>query len=93
MALPSGEPAGLDGRSTVKFMVLSPRGRSRWIDPQLRFSLRIEDEDGAVFEVRNVRQDPQPADKFEIPAGYRKFDPRLVLKQLKHTDIWVEPSR
>jgi hypothetical protein len=76
----------------VKFTVLSPRGRStRWINPELRFPLRIEDEDGAVLELRNVRQEPQPVDKFEIPAGYRKFDPRLVLEQLKHTDIWVEP--
>jgi hypothetical protein len=76
----------------VKFAVLSPRGHStRWIDPQLRFPLRIEADDGAVFELRNVRQEPQPADEFEIPRDYKKFDPRLVLEQLKHTDIWVEP--
>jgi hypothetical protein len=88
----AGKRVSLEGRSTVKFTVLSPRGHStRWIDPQLRFPLRIEDEGGAVFELQNVRQEPQPADKFEIPAGYRKFDPRLVLEQLKHTDIWVEP--
>jgi len=88
----AGERVSLEGRSAVKFTVLSPHGNStRWIDPQLRFPLRIEDEDGAAFELRNVRQAPQPASKFEIPAGYRKFEPRLVLEQLKHTDIWVEP--
>jgi hypothetical protein len=76
----------------VKFTVLSPRGHStRWIDPQLRFPLRIKDEDGAVLALHNVRQGPQPADMFRIPGGYRKFDPRLVLEQLKRTDIWVEP--
>lgn len=82
----------LEGRSAVKFMVLSPHGRStRWIDPQLRFPLRIEAEDGTAFALRNIRQESQPEDKFEIPAGYKKFDPRLVLELLKHTDIWVEP--
>jgi hypothetical protein len=85
-------PVTLEGRSTVKFTVLSPRGRStRWVNRELRFPLRIEDEDGAVLELRNVRQAPQRPDRFEIPAGYRKFDPRLVLEQLKRTDIWVEP--
>lgn len=88
----AGDRVSLEGRSTVKFAVLSPRGHStRWIDPQLRFPLRIELDDGAAFELRNVRREPQPADRFEIPAGYRKFDPRLVLEQLKRTDIWVEP--
>jgi hypothetical protein len=88
----AGDRVSLQGRNTIKFAVLSPRGHStRWVDPQLRFALRIETDDGSVFKLRNVRQGPQPADKFEIPTGYKKFDPRFVLEQLKHTDIWVEP--
>lgn len=88
----AGDRVNYEGRSTVKFTVLSPRGRStRWVDPQLGFPLRIEDADRAGFALRNIRQGPQPADKFAIPAGYRKFDPRLVLELLKHTDIYVKP--
>jgi hypothetical protein len=82
------------GRDTVKFTILSPGGRSAgWIDPELKFPVRFEFEDGTVFALRNVQEGPQPADKFEIPGNYRKFDPRKLLEHLKHTDIWVEPPR
>lgn len=84
--------ANVQGRSTVKFAVVSARGRSlRWVDTALRFPLQIEAADGAGYSLRNIRTGAQPPDKFEIPAGYRKFDPHVVLEKLKQTDIWVEP--
>jgi hypothetical protein len=82
------------GRDTVKFTIQSPRGRSAaWIDSELKFPVRFEFEDGAVFALQNIEEGQQPADKFEIPGNYKKLDPRKILELLKHTDIWVEPPR
>ena len=39
-----------------------------WIDPARKFPLRIKTEDGAVITVENIRDEPQPAQSFEIPA-------------------------
>ncbi len=81
----------LGGRSTLKFAVTSLRGRSTgWIDATLKFPVKIATEDGAVFSLKAIDEAPQPAEKFEIPAGYRKFDPRGVIEQMKRSDIWVE---
>jgi hypothetical protein len=82
------------GRDTMKFTIQSPRGRgAAWIDPELKFPVRFEFEDGAVFALQNIQETQQPPDKFEIPGNYRKLDPRKILEFLKHTDIWVEPLR
>jgi hypothetical protein len=80
------------GRATVKFNATSPRGRAAgWIDSDLKFPLKIETEDGAVFTLRNIQQGPQAADLFVIPANYKKFDPRLLIERYKHSDVFVEP--
>jgi hypothetical protein len=80
------------GHHTRKFAVTSRRGRSTgWIDADLKFPIKIETEYGAVFTMRDIEKAPQPAEKFEIPASYRKFDPRGVIEQMKRSDIWVEP--
>jgi hypothetical protein len=82
----------VDGRSTVKFRMTSLRGRSSgWVDTRLKFPVKVQTEDGAVLALRNIKEEPQPAGKFEIPGHYRKFDPHQVIELLKHTDIWVEP--
>jgi hypothetical protein len=82
----------VEGRSAVKFVITSPRGHSAgWIDPQLKFPIKIVSEDGVVLALKNINESPQPADIFEFPRNYKKFDPRLVIERLKHTDAWVEP--
>lgn len=84
----------VDGRPTMKFQILSPQGHGiGWIDAQLRFPIQIETENGSTFALRNIDETPQPAEMFEIPADYRKFDPQQIIEFLKHTDIWVEPPR
>ena len=89
----AGDKETIAGRDTVKFDATSPRGRgSAWIDRQLKFPVKIETEDGVVFLLENIKEGPQPADMFDIPVGYRKFDPRQLLEWLKHSDIWVEPT-
>ena len=48
-------------------------------------------ENASILELRDVREGPQSAEKFEIPAGYRKFDVHQLFERLKHSDVWVEP--
>jgi hypothetical protein len=83
----------IGARNTVAYRVTSTRGRelTGWVDAAYRFPLRIETEDGAVISAENVQDEPQPAQLFEIPAGFRKFDPHTLIEQIKHSDVWVEP--
>jgi hypothetical protein len=39
-------------------------------------ALRIKTEDGSAITAENVRDEPQPAQLFEVPSGFRKFDPQ-----------------
>lgn len=89
----AGDHAVVAGRNTVKVNATSPRGRSvGWIDPELKFPVKIETEDGIVFMLRAIAEGPQPAELFVIPAGYKKFDPRRMLEQFKDSDVFVEPT-
>ena len=43
---------------------------------------------------KNIVEGPQSASLFEIPAGYRKFDPQALIEIIKQSDVWVdEPPR
>jgi hypothetical protein len=82
----------IQGRNTVKFIATSPQGHSTgWIDPHLKFPLKIEADDGSILELRNIEEAPQPAERFAIPSDYKKYDLARLIEYLKHTDIWVEP--
>jgi hypothetical protein len=83
----------LSGRNTVRFQAATLDGRRRtgWIDPLLRFPLKIAAEDGTTFELRNIVEEAQPANRFEIPRGFIKFDPRQLIERLKKSDVWVDP--
>jgi hypothetical protein len=84
-----------DGRATVRYGMTSPRGLhySGWIDPRLRFMVRIEADDGTTTELSDVREAPQPDSAFEIPARLRKFDPLKLMELMKHSDVWVDPAK
>lgn len=64
-----------------------------WIDAGLRFPLKIQAEKLATFVLSNVQEGSQPEDLFEIPANYRKFDPRDLIERIKHSDVWVEAPK
>jgi hypothetical protein len=83
----------LDGRATVKYEAISPRGETNigWIDSNLKFLLRLRRGDGAGVDVRAVKEGPQGEDLFAIPANYAKFDPRQLIERIKQSDVWVEP--
>jgi hypothetical protein len=81
----------MTGERTAAYRAVSASGRefSGWIDRQRKFPLRIKTEDGVVITVENVRDEPQPAQLFEIPPGFRKFDPQVLIQRIKQSDVWV----
>ena len=64
-----------------------------WIDADLRFPLKIQAEKIATLVLSNVQEGFQPENLFEIPANYRKFDPRDLIERIKHSDVWVEAPK
>ncbi len=56
---------------SVKYDMTSPRGKhySSWIDPQLRYVVRIESYDGSTTELKNVQEAPQPDSAFDDAGG------------------------
>jgi hypothetical protein len=83
----------IDGRRATAYRAISPAGRDfvGWIDTELKFPLRIKLADGATIAVQNIQEGPQSAPLFEIPPGFRKFDPEALIKRIKQSDVWVEP--
>jgi hypothetical protein len=81
----------IGGRRVITFDATSTTGGELvgWIDAALRFPLRIKTQDGAVIAAENIRDEPQPAQLFEIASGFRKFDPQALIKQIKQSDVWV----
>jgi hypothetical protein len=82
------------GRDVVVYRAISSPGRELlgWIDPKLKFPLRIRLEDGISISVENIREEPQSARLFEIPSSFGKFDPQALLKRIKQSDAWVEET-
>ena len=42
-----------------------------------------------MITAEHIRDEPQPAQTFEIPAGMRKFDPEALIQRIKQSDVWV----
>jgi hypothetical protein len=82
----------LDNRDTVRYLAVAPDGHRYdvWIDPMLKFPLKIRAEIHAVITVTDIKEGPQPATAFGIPAGFSKFDPQGLIDRLKQSDVWVE---
>jgi hypothetical protein len=84
----------IGGRHAIRYRIRSPdREMLGWIDPELKFPLQIQRQDGATVMVGNVRQGPQAASLFEISPGYRKFDPESLIRRIKQSDVWVEQPK
>jgi hypothetical protein len=82
----------LEGRGVVVYRAVSSPGRNilGWIDPSLKFPLRIRMQDGTSITARDIHEEPQPSHLFEIPSGLRKFDPETLIKRIKQSDVWVD---
>jgi hypothetical protein len=85
----------IDGRRAVKYQTVSAQGRRSaiWVDPERRFPVRIESEDGSVVSLERIVDAPQPASLFTRPGDYRQFDPSQLIEQIKKSDVWVDRPR
>jgi hypothetical protein len=86
----------IDGRKVDRYRIILAAGREMlgWVDPDLKFPLKIQREDGTTAVVENIVEAPQPAPLFQVPVGFRKFDPEALIKRIKQSDVWVEqPAR
>lgn len=88
-------PVKLAGRNVMKYQATSPQGQTDygWINPQLRFPVRFQYQDGTRIELDSIRQGPQPARLFAVPAGFQKFDPRELIEHIKDSDVWLPPPK
>jgi outer membrane lipoprotein-sorting protein len=68
----------VNGRTCDKWQFTSTKGvgetRTVWIDQKTRIPVKTVNADGTVFELTNIKEGPQPASLFGIPAGYQKMD-------------------
>ena len=81
------------GRDTELYRIAGASGQSftGWIDRARGFPVQIETADGTVISADHIRDEPQPAQSFDIPAGLRKFDPQALIRRIQQSDVWVEP--
>jgi hypothetical protein len=81
----------IGGHSTVAVRAVSGAGEGYvgWIDRERKFPLRIRCDDGALITLEQIRDEPQPASSFEIPAAAQKFSPEALIERIKQSDVWV----
>jgi hypothetical protein len=82
----------VDDRDAVRYLAVAPDGHPYdiWIDPTLKFPVKIRAEVHAIITVTDIKEGPQPPAGFEIPAGFSKFDPQGLIDRIKQSDVWVE---
>lgn len=85
----------IDHRQTLHYRISSSPDRQYgvWVDPQIRFVVRLTAADGTTLTLDDIQEGAQPEAAFEIPAGLRKFDPAQLIERIKRSDAWVEPTR
>ncbi len=82
----------IGAQNTVGYRAISARGQefTGWIDLAHKFPIRIETDKGTVISATDIRDEPQPPGPFQIPSGFRKFEPEMLIEQIKQSDVWVE---
>lgn len=90
-----GEKLGsetLGGRATEKWRCtgqrMVPQGEKPsdatvWYDPDLEFAIKSADDNGSVFEIRDIEVGAQDPSMFEVPAGYQKFDMNAMMQMMQ----------
>lgn len=79
----------------ITYSAISPMQKHSTIktDPDLKTLVSSQTEGGEGFVLEDIQKGPQNPGLFEIPADYKKFDPRELIKMLKKSDVWVEPKK
>lgn len=81
----------IGGRDVIAYRAFSGEREQfqGWVDPLYKFPLRIKTGDGAVVTAENIQDMQQPMQPMQIPQGFRKFDPEVLIRQVKQSDVWV----
>ncbi len=90
----NGEMQGLEtmgGRTTEKWRCTgqtavpeggTPSDATVWYDPELQFGVKSVEDNGNVFEIRDVAAGAQAASMFEVPGDYQKLDMNAMMQQM-----------
>lgn len=55
-----------------------------WVDQKIHIPVKMVHADGTTFEMTNIKEGPQPANLFEVPSGYQKFDMGQMMRGMGH---------
>ena len=81
----------LNGRKVEKWRCTGPTNvpagdqpvdATVWYDRELKMVTKTDEDDGNIFEVRNIKVGRQDASRFKIPDGYKKFDVNAMMQQM-----------
>ncbi|MCK4867729.1 MAG: hypothetical protein KAT39_06750 [Alphaproteobacteria bacterium] len=93
MGYENGEKLGLEtinGRGAEKWhctgQTMVPEGETAvdaavWYDPELKFAIKSVEDNGNIFEIRDVQIGAQDASMFKVPPGYQKLDMNAMMQQ------------
>ncbi len=70
-------PDTVNGRKVVKYAGTSSKGEKGniWLDTHLKFVVKTAGPK-ASMELQNIKEGPQPASLFAVPADYKEVDPK-----------------
>jgi len=70
----------VNGRSCDKWEMVDKTKHKAviWVDQKLYAAVRLQEDDGTITNLTNVKEGAQSASLFEVPAGYHKFDPNSM---------------
>ncbi len=60
----------------------APSDATTWYDRELMLEIKIAEDNGNIFEIRDVKIGRQDASMFKIPDGYQKFDMNAMMQQM-----------
>jgi hypothetical protein len=71
-----GSRESVNGYDAVRWEYTNAEGvKTRaWVSTKLRFTLKLEDDEGSSTEFSAIAEGPQAASLFGIPGGYKKMD-------------------
>ena len=86
------ETVNADGHPSFHYRVIGSKEAASdgWIDPFRRFLTKLSEADGTEVALSDIQDGPQPDQLFQIPAGFRRFDPLKLIERIKQSDVWVE---
>jgi hypothetical protein len=60
----------------------TPSDATVWYDPELQFGVKSVEDNGNIFEIRDIERGAQAASLFEVPDDYQKLDMSAMMQQL-----------